>query len=142
MDSSINSKSLITGNVSTEESRKEIRKSPGAPSPVANATTFCFHPLKFDGKDIFSNPIFQNLRGSSICLRRSRRKSRARLLREGRAIEVIHENLHQRRPMEIRQLGNFPDHPDMSKALDRFTILPVLIADQHHAMHRQFHSVK
>jgi hypothetical protein len=49
MDNSISSKSLITGNVSTEESKKEIRKSPGAPSPPANATTFCFHPLKFAG---------------------------------------------------------------------------------------------
>jgi hypothetical protein len=38
---------LITGNVSTDESRNEMRKSPGAPSPLANATTFCFHPFKF-----------------------------------------------------------------------------------------------
>jgi hypothetical protein len=59
----MSSRSLITGNVSTEESRKEIRKSPGAPSPVANATTFCFHPLKFDGKDIFSNPFLRTCRG-------------------------------------------------------------------------------
>jgi hypothetical protein len=36
----------MTGNVSTDESRNEIRKSPGAPSPPANATTFCFHPFK------------------------------------------------------------------------------------------------
>src|SRR5207302_8041924 len=49
MESWINSRSLMIGNVSTEESRKEIRKSPGAPSPLANATTFCFHPLRLDG---------------------------------------------------------------------------------------------
>src|ERR1700674_1409410 len=49
IDNSISSKSLIIGNVSTEESRKEIRKSPGAPSPLANATTFCFNPLRVDG---------------------------------------------------------------------------------------------
>ena len=36
---------MITGNVSTEESRNEIRNSPGAPSPPANATIFSFHPL-------------------------------------------------------------------------------------------------
>src|SRR3979490_1067094 len=52
MESLINSKSLMTGNVSTEESRKEIRKSPGAPSPLANASTFCFHALKLGGKSI------------------------------------------------------------------------------------------
>src|SRR6202795_5131059 len=45
MESSINSKSLMIGNVSTDESRKEIRNSPGAPSVPANATIFCFHPL-------------------------------------------------------------------------------------------------
>src|SRR2546421_12625564 len=49
IDSSISSRSLMTGNVSTEESRKEIRKSPGAPRPPANPTPFCFHPLRLDG---------------------------------------------------------------------------------------------
>src|SRR5271154_3327879 len=48
--SSISSKSLITGNVRTEESRKEMRNNPGAPRPPAKATTFCFHPLRFAGK--------------------------------------------------------------------------------------------
>ena len=36
----------MIGNVSTEESRNEMRKSPGAPRPLAKATTFCFHALK------------------------------------------------------------------------------------------------
>jgi hypothetical protein len=45
MASSISNRSLITGNVSTDESRKEIRKSPGAPRTPANATIFCFHAL-------------------------------------------------------------------------------------------------
>src|SRR6267378_7874155 len=98
MDSSISSRSLITGNVSTDESRKEIRKSPGAPSPVANATTFCFHPLKFDGKDIFSNPFLKTCRGVAFVFGEAE-ENRAILLREGRSIEVIHKNLHQRRPM-------------------------------------------
>src|SRR5450432_4015626 len=43
---SINRRSLITGNVSTDESRKEIRKRPGAPSVPANATIFCFQDCK------------------------------------------------------------------------------------------------
>src|SRR5258708_20070773 len=50
MDNSIRRRSLMIGNVSTEESRKEMRKSPGAPRPLAKATTFCFHPLKLAGK--------------------------------------------------------------------------------------------
>src|SRR5881392_2347802 len=50
IDNSISSKSLMIGNVSTEESRKEVRKSPGAPSPPANATIFCFHPFKLVAK--------------------------------------------------------------------------------------------
>src|SRR6266568_1042011 len=43
MESSISSKSLITGNVSTDESRNEIRQSPGAPRLPANATILSFH---------------------------------------------------------------------------------------------------
>src|SRR5262250_275748 len=46
MLSSISSKSLITGNVKIEESRKEIRNSPGAPSAPAKATIFCFQPFR------------------------------------------------------------------------------------------------
>ena len=50
MQSSISNRSLITGNVSTDESKKEIRKSPGAPKVPANATTFCFHVFNPDAK--------------------------------------------------------------------------------------------
>src|SRR5277367_713068 len=35
------------GNESTDESKKEMRNSPGAPSPLAKATTFCFQPFRF-----------------------------------------------------------------------------------------------
>src|SRR5229473_3512200 len=52
MESSTNSKSLITGKVRTDESRNEIRNSPGAPSVPANATIFCFHPLNLPCKDL------------------------------------------------------------------------------------------
>src|SRR5207244_3953012 len=62
MDNSISNKSLMIGNVSTEESRKEIRKSPGAPSPPANATIFCFHPFKLVAKRNSSHPF------AAICL--------------------------------------------------------------------------
>jgi len=50
MDNSIRSKSLMTGNVKKDESRNEIRNSPGAPRPPANAAIFCFHPLKLVAK--------------------------------------------------------------------------------------------
>src|SRR6266446_7893178 len=50
MDNSIRRRSLMIGNVSTEESRKEMRKRPGAPRPLAKATTLCFHPLRLAGK--------------------------------------------------------------------------------------------
>ncbi len=50
MDSSINNKSLITGKVRTEESKNEIKNSPGAPSAPANTTIFCFHPLNLTSK--------------------------------------------------------------------------------------------
>jgi len=36
----------MTGKVRIDESKKEIRNSPGAPSAPANATIFCFQPLK------------------------------------------------------------------------------------------------
>jgi hypothetical protein len=50
MESSISSRSLITGNVSTEESRNEIKNNPGAPNAPANATIFAFHALSFPPK--------------------------------------------------------------------------------------------
>src|SRR5262249_2232120 len=60
MESSMSNRSLITGNVSTEESRKEMRNNPGAPNTPAKATIFCFHPIKLGfkkqsfGKSAFS----------------------------------------------------------------------------------------
>src|SRR5438309_9606651 len=57
MANAISSKSLMLGHVSTEESRKEIRKSPGAPSPPANATIFCFHPFKLVANRNSSDPF-------------------------------------------------------------------------------------
>src|SRR5580698_8085865 len=41
------SRSLIMGNERTDESRKEMRKSPGAPSPLAKAIIFCFQLFRF-----------------------------------------------------------------------------------------------
>src|SRR5207245_3939341 len=71
MDNSIRSRALLTGNVSTDESRNEIRKSPGAPSPPANATIFCFHPPKPGGKEF--SPVAQlSLVGAQIYPERMR----------------------------------------------------------------------
>ena len=67
---------------------------------------------------------------------------REHLLRERRAIEMIHEDLHERRAVEIGQLGNFSDDPNVSEPLDGFAVLPVLIPNQHHAMYRQFRRVQ
>jgi len=53
MANSISRRSLITGNVSTDESKKEIKKSPGAPSAPANPTIFCFQPLRKPSADPF-----------------------------------------------------------------------------------------
>src|SRR2546422_8726057 len=66
----------------------------------------------------------------------------AQLLRKGGAIEMIHEDLHERRAMEVGKLGNFADHADVAEPLDSFAVLPVLIAAQHHTMHWQFRSVQ
>src|SRR5579863_9185104 len=43
IESCTSNRSLMTGKVSTDESRKEIRNSPGAPSVPAKATIFDFH---------------------------------------------------------------------------------------------------
>src|SRR5207302_2161231 len=97
MESWINSRSLMIGNVSTEESRKEIRKSPGAPTPLANATTFCFHPLRLDGTHHSSHQfIFSHRRAAlpwsapSPRLERSQRllKPRGRL-QTNRAATIV-----------------------------------------------------
>ena len=67
-----------------------------------------------------------------------RRVHGARLLRKGGAVKMIHEHLHQCGAMQVRQLGNFADNAHVAKPLDRFAVLAVLVADQHHAMHRKF----
>src|SRR6266576_6753687 len=66
----------------------------------------------------------------------------AHLLRKGRAIEMIHEDLHERSAVEIGQLGDLPDDPDVAEPLDGFAVLPVLIANQHHAVYRKFRRVQ
>src|SRR5260370_20263001 len=49
IERSIKRPSLMMGNVSTEESRKEMRNSPGAPRPPARVPIFCIHELNFEG---------------------------------------------------------------------------------------------
>ena len=43
-------KSLITGKLKTEESRKEMRNRPGAPKVPAKATILCFQEFKLMDK--------------------------------------------------------------------------------------------
>src|ERR1700721_334072 len=76
MDNWISSKSLIIGNVSTEESRNEIRSNPGAPSPLANATTFCFHPLKPVAKGNSSGEGPENCQVVALALAGAERPAR------------------------------------------------------------------
>src|SRR6266849_1900111 len=118
MASWINSQSLMIGNVSTEESRNEISQSPGAPSPPANVTIFCFHAFKLG--------VNRNSSCKSDSLAEGR-LPRAQLLREGGAVEMIHKDLHERGAVQIRQLGNFADDADVAKTFNRFAVFAVLI---------------
>src|SRR5579864_108137 len=117
------------GNESTEESRKEISSKPGAPSPPANATTFCFQPFRFKDNPHSRSQLFR-LGVTAIFSRHNAREERkkvtpsafrtisladslwvleqwrghsAQLLRKRRAVEVVHENLHQCRSVKIRK---------------------------------------
>ena len=128
----------MMGNESTEESKKEIRKRPGAPSPPAKATIFCFQPFKFKGNRHPSlecgSPaaaFFHRLARRKFLtkLKRAKAQPGATLLRKRRAIEMVHEDLHERRPVKIRQPGNLANHANMSKALDGLAILAVLVAN-------------
>src|ERR1700747_1005844 len=113
IDNSINNKSLITGKVKNDESKNEIKNSPGAPSVPANPTIFCFQAPSCAGNEACSLlPV---------------------LLRKRPAIKMTHEHLHQRRAMQVRQSRNLPNHPHMSKSLNRVPVLPLLVADQHAA---------
>ena len=52
------SRSLMMGNESTDESKKEIRNRPGAPSPLAKAIIFCFQPLRLtDNRNSRRQPL-------------------------------------------------------------------------------------
>src|SRR6266436_6008126 len=84
MESSMSSRSLIIGNVSTEESRKEIRKSPGAPSPPAKATIFCFHPLKLVAKGNSSDLLAATCLGGALDLGAGSRCHRASIAQRPR----------------------------------------------------------
>jgi hypothetical protein len=57
------------------------------------------------------------------------------LLREGGAIEMIHEYLHQRRAMQIGKPGDFSNDPHMPETLYRLAIFAILVANQNYAMH-------
>src|SRR5271156_522574 len=160
MESWMRSRSLMMGKESTEESRKEMRNRPGAPSPLAKAIIFCFHPLRVNAtRNSRLQPFLSrktatllrrackkthpsairtvSLADSSIVLEQ-RQDHRARLLRKRGAVEVVHEDLHQRGAMKIGKPGYFSDDPDVPKSFDGLAILAVLIANQDHSVHGQF----
>src|SRR6266853_6969321 len=89
-------------------------------------------------------PELAGTRGAKSCRDWSEHRELAgrQLLRKRGAIEMVHEHLHECGAVQIRELGNFADHPDVAKSLDGFAVLPILIADQHHAMHWQFRCVQ
>jgi hypothetical protein len=150
----------MMGNESTEESRKEMRNRPGAPSPPANAIILSFQPLRLRDNRNSRLPPFStratasysrqantfaairtiSLADSSSVLEQ-RQGQHAHLLRKRGAVEVVHEDLHQCGAVEIWKPWYFANHPDVSKPLDGFAVLPVLVANQNHAMHRQFSRV-
>ena len=115
MERSISSRSLITGNVRTDESRKEMRNNPGAPSPPANATIFCFHPLRFAGKlSILRQKVLESTRG---------RRSKWRQHSAARRTVYRPFNHFLNRPRQARQILRL-DHErrrqvdDITKRLD------------------------
>jgi len=55
---------------------------------------------------------------------------------------MIQKNLHQRGAVKIRQFGDLPDYSHMPEFFNGFAVLAVLIADQHHAVHRLFRRVQ
>src|SRR5580700_6241228 len=143
-------RSLMIGKESTEESRKEMSRSPGAPSPPANATIFCFQPfrlsdnrnsrrqpLPLEGRNLFP-PRVEGNRSSAIrtislaessFVPEQRQGHRSKSLRKRGAVEVVHEDLHQCSAVKIRKAWYFADHSDVSKPLYGFAILAVLVAN-------------
>src|ERR1700740_1567605 len=111
----------MTGKVRNEESRKEMRKRPGAPRGPATATIFCFQPLSCV---------------AIIC------GVGETLLSESRAGKMVHEDLHKRGAMEIWQLGNFSDDAHMPELLDALAIFAILVTDEHDAVNRKLGGVE
>ena len=50
---------------------------------------------------------------------------------------MIHEHLHQCGAVQVWQFGNLSDHTHVPEALDGFAVFAILVADQHHAVHRK-----
>jgi len=65
-----------------------------------------------------------------------------KLLGEGGAIEIVHEDLHERGAMQIWQARNFADHADVAETFDGFAIFAILIADEDDAVDGQFGGMK
>ena len=61
---------------------------------------------------------------------------------EGGAIEIVHEDLHQRCAMQVWKARNFADHAHVTEALDGFAIFTVLVTDEDDAVHGQFRGMQ
>src|SRR5260370_42541786 len=125
----------MTGKVKTDESRNEMRNSPGAPSDPANATILCFQAPSCAGNETCSlllpHCYFITLLHPTSAF----------LLRNCPAIKMTHKHLHQRRLMQVRQARNLSHHPYVATALDGFAILSILAADPHPAVQRHIRCV-
>jgi len=55
---------------------------------------------------------------------------------------MIQKYLHERCAMEIGKLGDFANNADVPKFFDGFTVLAILVTDQHHSVYRQLRGVQ
>src|SRR5260370_27702923 len=98
--------------------QKEKKKKSGSTNPACKGHDFLLPSAQTRGQRQLLESDGGNLFPCGIVPQRSPRC--AQLLRNGVAIEMIHEDLHPRRATEIGQLGNFAAHPSLSAPLNGF----------------------
>src|SRR5271167_790721 len=144
------SRSLMMGNERTEESKNEISKRPGAPSPLAKAIIFCFQPLRLltiatPAANLFpltDRHLFPpRMQGNPSSTIRSISLADGSMVQEHR--QGHHEQLLRKRgSVKVGKPRYLTDYPHMSELLDGLAIFPVLVANQDHAVHRQLGRVQ
>ena len=55
---------------------------------------------------------------------------------------MIHEYLHQRRAVKIRQPWHFSDHAYVAKPLYGIAVFPILVTDQNYSVNRKLGCVQ